>query len=109
MIFHQTIDAPQFSRTKAKIPRERHGRRPELGRLIIAVDVDVRRFVRLVAVKVHTVGPCHEDGRHGVQYRIAGLQLRVRSTCRDCPSRVWLAGEVTSGALIPASFAPKSW
>ena len=64
MVFEQPLDSPQFRRAEAQVPGERDRSQPELCRLGIAVDMHVRRFVRFMAEKVHTVRTGSQYGRH---------------------------------------------
>jgi hypothetical protein len=48
-------DAVELDLAKAVAPCESDRPQPELGRAVVAVYVDVRRFVRLVAVEVYLV------------------------------------------------------
>jgi hypothetical protein len=54
---HQGLDLVQLIRTKSEIPGERDWRKPEFGGLVISVDMNMRRFVRFVTVKVDPVRP----------------------------------------------------
>jgi hypothetical protein len=55
ILFDQLFDSAQFPQWKPEIPRQCHRLKPELRGEIIPVDVDVRRFDRFVAKKVHPV------------------------------------------------------
>ena len=71
MLHDQSLDATKFCRGEAEIESERNGLEPELRGLIIAVNVNMGRFVRLVAIEIHTIRLCHQYGRHSDQYLIA--------------------------------------
>jgi hypothetical protein len=49
------LDSTQLSGTESQVSRKRDVVKPKLGRAIVAVDVDVRRLVRLVAMEVYPV------------------------------------------------------
>ena len=60
------MDPSKLCRGKTKVSSERNGFEPEFRGPLVAVNVDMRRFIWFVAVKVHPVRPCHEDGRHSI-------------------------------------------
>ena len=64
IVVHDPLDFGKLASSEAQIPGQTDGLDPEPGREIIAIDVDVRRLVGLVAVEVEPVGPVSEDGRH---------------------------------------------
>lgn len=66
------MDSPELRRTKAEVTGKRNGLQPEFSGLVVAIHVDVWRFIWLVAVKVHSIRPCHQDGWHSLQYPISG-------------------------------------
>jgi hypothetical protein len=51
------MDPPKLSRGKTEVSRERNGFEPEFRGPLVVVNVDMRPFIRFVAVKVHSVGP----------------------------------------------------
>ena len=101
MLQHQLLDPIQFVRREPEIPRERDRVQPELRREIISVDVNVRRFVRLVTVEIQTVRAVTKNRRHGNQGRVRRLSIVARawqltdsrpmpprrSLCRHTPHR----------------------
>ena len=60
---NQTLDPREFGRAKPKVAGERHRLEPELRRGSIAVDVNMRRFVGFMTVKVY---PVRSGSRPGV-------------------------------------------
>jgi len=84
------VDSPKLHRTEAKVSGQRNRVQPELCRLIVAIHMDVGRLVQLMAVKIHTVWPRHQYGRHAFQYltvvrRIPAALLSIR-----CRARRWV-------------------
>jgi len=57
--------APEFDRTEAKVERQTDRIQPELCRLIVTVDMDVRRLVRFVTEKIDTVWARAQYRWHG--------------------------------------------
>ena len=55
MLLDQSLDLLELSGREAKVASERHWSEPELRGSIVAVDVDVPRFVRLMTVEVYPV------------------------------------------------------
>ena len=47
----------KFVSAKSKVPRQAKRFEPELGRIIVAIDMDMRRFIRLVTGRVHFSEP----------------------------------------------------
>ena len=58
------MGAPKFDGVEAQVSRQGHGIEPELGRLGIAIQMDVRWLIRFVTLEVHPVGTDHQDGGH---------------------------------------------
>jgi hypothetical protein len=63
--------AREFVRAEAQVARQRDRLQPHLGRCFAAVDVDVRRLVRLVALEVEAEAFDPEDRRHPPAYSAA--------------------------------------
>ena len=55
---------PQLPCTKTKVKRKRHRIQPELSRLRIAINMNVRRLIGLMAVKVDAVRAWFQDRWH---------------------------------------------
>jgi hypothetical protein len=53
--FYHVLKLSKFVCSKAKVLRQRYGLQPELCREVVAVNMDVRRFVQLMAPKVESV------------------------------------------------------
>jgi hypothetical protein len=62
---YQALNLPQLSGTETQITRQHHRIQPKFSRKIIAVNVDMRWLIRLMAVKVKPVGTASEHHRHG--------------------------------------------
>jgi hypothetical protein len=80
------MDSPELDRPEAKVSSQGNGVQPEFCRLIIPIHVDVRRFVRLMAIEVHPVRAYQQDGRH--EFSIS-LSVELQSTLgrvRDHPT-----------------------
>jgi len=60
----QQLYSTQLDRLEATVARKAHRRQPELGRAVVAVNVDMRRFVQVVTHVVDAVRPISKDGRH---------------------------------------------
>ena len=58
-------DAPQFAFAVPPVLGEGDGLEPELGKLPVAPNIDVRRFGSVGAEKDKAVGSDSEDSRHG--------------------------------------------
>lgn len=50
--------------SETEIAREGDRKKPELRGVIVAIDMDVRWLVGLMAVKVEAIGTFAKDGRH---------------------------------------------
>src|SRR5687767_11083645 len=61
VFLQHSLDLSKFDRTESEIPRQRHGAQPEFGRLIIAINVDMRRFIGLMRMEVHPIWPWAQD------------------------------------------------
>lgn len=57
IVTDQAFDPSQLLRGKPEIPRQPNGLEPELCGSIVAIDVNVRRLVRLVTKEVYPVRP----------------------------------------------------
>ena len=64
IVFYNSLDRPQFVRAEPKVPRKRNRVEPEFCALIVAIHVDMRRFVRLMAEKIERIWPNPESCRH---------------------------------------------
>ena len=64
MLLHKPLNASELCRAEPKITRERHRRQSEFRGLIVAVHLDVRRLVQVVANEVDSVWATPQDGRH---------------------------------------------
>jgi hypothetical protein len=61
----EPFNATQFFGTKAKLTSQRYRAEPELRRLILAIHVDVRWFIRYVMVdEVNPIRTGSENGWH---------------------------------------------
>ncbi len=69
------MDSPEFYRAETKVSGQRNRLQPELCRLIIAINMDVRRLVRLIALKIHTVRAHQHYGWHTFKYLTAVMKL----------------------------------
>ena len=49
------MDSKELCRAEAEVPRQRYRVQPEFCGLIISIHMDVGSFVRLMAVKIHTI------------------------------------------------------
>jgi hypothetical protein len=67
--FYHTLDSRKFHGREAQILRKRNGVEPELRRLVVAVNVDVRWLIRLVAVEVEAIGTATVNRRHDPAFR----------------------------------------
>jgi hypothetical protein len=70
------MDSPKLRPGEAKICTQRNGIKPELCRLIVSINMDVWRFVRLMAVKIHAIRSYQQDGWH--EFSIS-FQLQTRA------------------------------
>jgi len=66
----ESLDPAQFNGRETKITRQADWRQPELRRLIVSVDMDMRRFVQVVA---------HENTLYGPLLRTVGMPFPL--TC----------------------------
>ena len=66
------MNPPKFRRCKTEITSERNGFEPEFRGPLVMIHMDVRRFIWFVAIEVHSVRPCHEDGRHSTSISLPG-------------------------------------
>jgi hypothetical protein len=60
----ESLYTSKFRWAETEVPGECNRFQPEFRGLIVTVHVNMRRFIRFVAVKIHSVRPCHQDGRH---------------------------------------------
>ena len=68
MLWRWKVDSREFRRAEAKVSGEGNRVQPELCRLIVAIHMDMGRFVRLVAVKIPAARSHRQDGWHAFQY-----------------------------------------
>src|SRR5712671_1145191 len=64
VLCHKRLYRAEFVRAKPKIIRQLYRFQPELSRRLVAIDMDVRRFVWLVTVKIKTIRAGPEHSRH---------------------------------------------
>ena len=55
ILHDQPMDSKELCRAEAEVPRQRYRVQPEFCGLIISIHMDVGSFVRLMAVKIHTI------------------------------------------------------
>lgn len=63
VLFHKRFYPMKLSRAKSKVAGKRHGVQPKLGRKIVTIDVNVRRFIRFVTEKIEPIRACTQDSR----------------------------------------------
>ena len=61
---HHRLHRAQFVGAKPKIARQLGWVEPELSRQVVAIDLNVRRFARFVALKIEPVRAGPEHSRH---------------------------------------------
>jgi hypothetical protein len=81
--FDQSLYAINLGSAKATAVLQPHRVGPELGRIVVTLDVDVRRFVRVASVKEEPVRPLPENGRHSS----CSNQPALKETTRSGPER----------------------
>ena len=64
MLDDESLHSAQLDRRESKVTRQRHRGQPELRRVIIAVYVDVRWLMQVVADEVETIGATAENRGH---------------------------------------------
>ena len=64
MLFHQIKNLPQFSSGETIIVCQANRIEPELGFAIHPFDVDVRRFIPFMGIKVKPIAIFSQDRRH---------------------------------------------
>jgi hypothetical protein len=70
---HHRLYLAQFVGAKSKVACQLDGTKPEFSRQIVAVNMNVRRFVGLVTVKVETIRAGSQHRRHPeILSRVAG-------------------------------------
>ncbi len=61
---NQPFNCPQLTWAEAEIPRQGHWLKPELGRGLVSVDVDMRRLAKIMTHKVYWARPAEKNRRH---------------------------------------------
>ena len=64
MLNDEPLNAAQLNRRESKVTRQRYRGQPELRRIIITIDVDVRRLVHVVADEVDAIRTAAKNGGH---------------------------------------------
>jgi len=62
---HQTQDTPEFGPTEAAALIEPNGVEPDFRAILIALDVNVRRFLAVAGEEEESIRPGTENGWHG--------------------------------------------
>ena len=65
MLFDKSLDIANLGVREPKVGSESNWLQPKLHFIIAARDMNMRRLVILAAVKVKTIRPNSQDGRHG--------------------------------------------
>jgi hypothetical protein len=60
----ESLDPTEFNGRETKITRQRDWRQPELRRLIVPVDMDVRRFVLVMTYEINPVRAASQNSGH---------------------------------------------
>lgn len=63
MLSDDSLDSQEFARAEPQVSRQCHRIQPELGTLIIAIDMHVCGFIRLMAIEVEAVRSLAIDRR----------------------------------------------
>ena len=79
VLSEQCLDPPELASTESVIARERYRSEPELRGPLVAIDMNVRQLVRLVAVEIYPVRPGPQNCRHA----LSGTYLIRHSGCGD--------------------------
>jgi hypothetical protein len=88
MSAYNALDAAQFLGREAQVARESDWLQPELGRQVVAINMNVCRFVWFMAVKVQPVRAASQDRRHGAHSaQIALLATPQLEHVSDCLGR----------------------
>src|SRR3990172_834802 len=67
---NKMTDLVEFSRTESMIPRQGHGRQPELRVLPVPTNVDVHRFVAVETIEIEPIWPLNAgDCGHSTRLR----------------------------------------
>jgi hypothetical protein len=66
MFGDQLLNPPQLFGREPEVPSEPDRLQPELGREIVPIDMDMRRFMQLVAAEVKAVRNGPQDSRHEI-------------------------------------------
>jgi hypothetical protein len=64
MLLYNTLHRSEFLCAESEVPGERDRLQQELGRLVISVDMDMRRFPHVMTHKVYPVGTDASNCRH---------------------------------------------
>lgn len=75
IIFNNSFDNSQFPAVKTKITRKADRLQPKFCGKSFTVNVNMRRFVRLVAIKIKAVGLVSQNLRHILFFRFKFLEF----------------------------------
>jgi hypothetical protein len=96
VVLQQSLNSSQLHWAEAEIAGQGERLQPELGRLIVAVDVDVRWFVGFMRVEIHSVRPRTQHRRHGSSIALLRAEREVAASripgCRPTASAPRVAG-----------------
>jgi hypothetical protein len=79
MLFYKFQDAIDFATAKTAAALQSHRGEPELGYLIIALNMDMFGFVAITGVEIAPIRSNSQDGWHRV-YRYSRLQTLASGT-----------------------------
>ncbi len=68
MLLNERFYNVQLARGKPEIPRHAYRINPEFGREVITIHVNMRRFIRFVAVEIEAVGSAAQNRWHDDEF-----------------------------------------
>lgn len=80
MLLDEPLEVAEFRCLEADVGGKRNRSKPELGLAVLALNMDVRRLIRLAAVEMKAVGA---DAKHRWHGRIVRKGFRLSNS--QCP------------------------
>jgi hypothetical protein len=78
MVFDQSLYAPHLHPAEPRTPLQPHGIEPELGPVVLALNVDVWRFITIAGVEEEPVRASAQRRRHCSPSLAATLDIKSR-------------------------------